>query len=456
MRVLQWALVSASLAAAPFITVAGAADLVKVAGRPRATTPPAAAFRPGEVIVHFKESVAGDRGRVERALKEGRVESARAGFVSGRYLASLIPGDSVAEAVSRLSAIPEVDFAEPNGIVRKSQASTFAPNDTFYRFQWNLKLLGAERTWAIQKGKPEVVVAILDTGIAYEDFGPYRKAPDFAGTVFVPGFDFVNDDAHANDDEYHGTHVASTVAEATNNGVGVAGFAFGCGLMPVKVLDAAGEGTFFDVAQGIEFATDYQRDGQNPVKVINLSLGGPGSSESVNRAIDKAFARGVVVVASSGNDGEGTISYPASNSKVMAVGGVDGRKERAPYSNFGRELSVVAPGGNCLRDDDSDRVADCVFQQMPDPDAVDLGRYDTFCYCGLDGTSMAAPHVAALAALLVSQGITDPAAVRAAIEQNAEPLGGAAEGARNDTFGHGLVRPAASLSGLGLNDGPER
>ena len=217
------ALVSASLFAAPLITVVGAADVVKVAGRPRATTPPGAAFRPGEVIVQFKESVAGDRGRVERALKEGRVESARAGFVSGRYLASLIPGDSVAEAVSRLRAIPEVDFAEPNGIVRKSQASTFVPNDTFYRFQWNLKLLGAERTWAIQKGKPEVVVAVLDTGIAYEDFGPYRKAPDFAGTVFVPGFDFVNDDAHANDDEYHGTHVASTIAEATNNGVGRGG-----------------------------------------------------------------------------------------------------------------------------------------------------------------------------------------------------------------------------------------
>jgi serine protease len=436
--------------------LAHASEVVKLAARPRPTTPPAASFRPGEVIVQFRASAAGDRGVITRAFAEGRIDRVRAGFVSGRYLASLQPGDSVADAVRRFRAMPEIDFAEPNGIVRKSQSTTFSPNDRFYEFQWNLKLIGAERTWAIQKGKPEVGVAIIDTGIAYEDFGPYRKAPDFGGTVFLPGFDFVNGDTHPNDDEYHGTHVASTVAEATNNSLGVAGFAFGCALMPVKVLDVNGEGTFFDVAQGIEFATDFQQDGKNPVKVINLSLGGDGPSEAVSRAVDKAFARGVVIVASSGNDSEGKISFPASLAKVIAVGAVDGRKERAPYSNFGKELSVVAPGGDCDRDDDNDGEPDCVFQQMPDPDALDQGRHDAFCYCGLDGTSMAAPHVSAFAALLISQGITDPAAVRAAIEQTAEPLGGAAAGSRNDNFGHGLIRPEPALSGLGLNSGPKK
>jgi serine protease len=203
--------------------VAHATDVVKVAAQPRSKTPPASAFRPGEVIVQFRESAAPDRRLVERALAEGRAERARAGFVPGRYLATLQPGDTVAEAVRRFRAMPEVDFAEPNGIVRKSQSTTFSPNDRFFEFQWNLKQIGAERTWAIQKGKPEVAVAILDTGIAYEDFGPYRKAPDFGGTAFLPGFDFVNNDAHANDDEYHGTHVASTVAEATNNSLGLAG-----------------------------------------------------------------------------------------------------------------------------------------------------------------------------------------------------------------------------------------
>jgi len=436
--------------------VAQATDVVKVAAQPRSKTPPAAAFRPGEVIVQFRESVAPDRRLVERALVEGRAERARSGFVAGRYLATLQPGDTVADAVRRFRAMPEVDFAEPNGIVRKSQSTTFTPNDRFFEFQWNLKLIGAERTWAIQKGKPEVAVAILDTGIAYEDFGPYRKAPDFGGTVFLPGFDFVNGDAHANDDEYHGTHVASTVAEATNNSLGLAGLAFGCALMPVKVLDANGDGSFFDVAQGIEFATDFTQNGNNPVKVINMSLGGEGPSQSVSRAVDRAFARGIVIVASAGNDNEGIVSFPGSLPNVIAVGAVDARKERASYSNFGRELTVVAPGGDCDRDDDGDAQADCVFQQMPDPAAVQGGRYDTFCYCGLDGTSMASPHVAAYAALLISQGITDPEAVRAAIEQTAERLGGAAAGGRNDTFGYGLIRPEPALSGLGLNSGPQQ
>jgi serine protease len=456
MKHLYRAFVSVVLAAASVATVQAAADMVKAAARPRPTAPRGASYRQGEVIVQFRESAARDRGVVERALREGRAERARSGVALGSYLASLQAGDDVAAAVSRFRAMPEVEFAEPNGIVRKTQSTTFAPNDKFFEFQWNLKLIGAERTWAIQKGKPEVVVAVLDTGIAYEDFGPYRKAPDFGGTVFVPGYDFVNDDAHANDDEYHGTHVASTVAEATNNSLGVAGFAFGCALMPVKVLDANGDGTFFDVSQGIDFAANFQQGGKNPVKVINMSLGGDGPSQAVSRAVDNAFARGIVIVASAGNDNEGKIAFPASLANVIAVGAVDGRKSRAPYSNFGKELSVVAPGGDCDRDDDHDGAPDCVFQQMPDPDGLDVGRHDLFCYCGLDGTSMAAPHVSGLAALLISQGITDPKAVRAAIEQNAEPLGGAAAGGRNDNFGHGLIRPEPALSGLGLNSGPQK
>jgi serine protease len=139
---------------------------------------------------------------------------------------------------------------------------------------------------------------------------------------------------------------------------------------------------------------------------------------------------------------------------VIGVGAVDARKGRAYYSNFGPGLSVVAPGGDCRFDTDGDGFRDCVFQQMTDPSALDAGRYDAFCYCGLQGTSQATPHVAALAALLISQGVTDPAAVRAAIEQTAERLGGAPAGGRNDDFGNGLIRPAAALAGLGFNQGP--
>jgi serine protease len=138
------------------------------------------------------------------------------------------------------------------------------------------------------------------------------------------------------------------------------------------------------------------------------------------------------------------------------VGVLDARKQRAFYSNTGAERDFVAPGGDCDRDDNADGVGDCVFQQMPDPDFAEQGRHDVFCYCGLDGTSMSTPHVAAAAALLFSQGFTDPAAVRSALEQTAERLGGAPPDGRNDTYGHGLVLPASALTGLGLNVGPKK
>src|SRR5438093_743356 len=294
----------------------------------------------------------------------------------------------------------------------------------------------------------------LDTGIAYEDFGPYRKAPDFGGTVFIQGHDFINNDDHANDDNFHGTHVASTIAEATDNNVGVAGLAFGCALMPVKVLDADGVGSFFIVSEGIDYAVNFTQNGQHPVKVINLSLGGDSTSMSVQQAVDRAVAAGITVVAAAGNDGVGKISFPASLSNVIGVGAVDGRKMKAPYSNFGPELSVVAPGGDIHRDDTGpdgvpDGRPDGVLQQTFDPDtAAELGRYDDFHYFFVVGTSQATPHVAALAALLYRQGITQPAAIKAAIENSADDLG---TPGRDDTYGHGLINPVTALKGYGLN-----
>jgi serine protease len=282
---------------------------------------------------------------------------------------------------------------------------------------------------------------VLDTGVAYEDFGPYRKAPDWGNTRFVAGFDFVNRDSHPNDDEYHGTHVASTIAEATNNREGVSGLAFGCAIMPVKVLDAEGNGRFFDVAEGVDFAV------RGGAKVINLSLGGPDASTTMQQAVDRAVQAGVTVVAAAGNDGVSRVDFPAALGNVIAVGAVDARKSLAPYSNFGSQIDVVAPGGDDERDDDNDRLPDLIFQQMPDPRLVAVGRHDVFDYFGLQGTSMASPHVAAVAALLVSQGITQPAAVQAAIEQSAEDLGASG---RDDRYGHGLIRPSQALRGLGL------
>jgi serine protease len=163
---------------------------------------------------------------------------------------------------------------------------------------------------------------------------------------------------------------------------------------------------------------------------------------------------GITVVAAAGNDGEGTVSFPASLASVIAVGAVDGRKARAPYSNFGSALDVMAPGGDNRRDDVGpglrpDTFPDGILQQTFDPDtAAETGRYDDFAYFFVVGTSQACPHVAALAALLYRQGITDPEAIQAAIETTAEDLGSAG---RDNNFGHGLIRPSVALSGMGLN-----
>ena len=455
-KTVSW-LLTAALAVG---VLAQASDAMKAFRRTSAPSS-GTAYREGEVIVVFAKAI--ELQEVERTLHAGGAVAARSGRMARlaqRYLVSLELGVSVPEAVERFSQIANVDYAEPNGIVRKSQATSFTPNDEFFEFQWNLTLVGAERTWAIQKGQSSVGVAVLDTGVAFEDYADpvtgqvFVKAPDWGSVTFLPGWDAVNEDAHANDDEWHGTHVASTIAEGTNNTFGLAGLAYECSLMPVKVLDEFGEGTFFDVAEGIDYAWSYEQGGERPVKVINMSFGADGHSETVERALDRAYESGVVLVAAAGNTGHEGIEFPARHPNVIAAGAVDVRGQRAPYSSTGPNLDLMAPGGNCSRDDDNDGEADCVFQQMPDPDFVVQGIHSEFCLCGLDGTSMASPHIAASAALLVSQGITDPDSIRAALEQTANGTG--AEGERNDLTGYGLIQPAAALSGLGFNQGPVR
>jgi len=289
-------------------------------------------------------------------------------------------------------------------------------------------------------------VAVIDTGIAYEDFGAFRKAPDWGNTQFVTGLNVLTRTEHANDDNFHGTHVASTIAEATNNTTGVAGLCFQCALMPVKVLNSNGTGSFFNVAEGIDYATNFNQNGRR-VKVINLSLGGDTESTPVRDAVNRAVAAGIVVVAAAGNE-NGSVAFPAALPNVIAVGAVDARKQRASYSNTGAALDVVAPGGDVDRDDDGDGFPDGVLQQSFSPSAAQRGIFTQFNYFFVDGTSQATPHVAALAALLIRQGITEPAAVQKAIEQTAEDLGPAG---RDNDFGHGLIRPAKALEGLGVN-----
>ena len=212
--------------------------------------------------------------------------------------------------------MPEVEFAERNGLLRRTQARTFQPNDQFYRFQWNMEQIGAERTGGIQQGRRTVGVAVLDTGIAYETYfdaltrRQYMKAPDWGDTPFLPGFDFVGNDTHPNDDEEHWDARGGHDRGGDQQQPGVVGpRLLRAGLMPVKVLDEAGVGSFLDVAEGIDFATNFTQ-GETRIRVINLSLGGAGASATVAQAIDRAVAAGIVVVASAGNEGQGRDRFP--------------------------------------------------------------------------------------------------------------------------------------------------
>jgi serine protease len=451
MKRARLALACALLAAAslsPFHT--RASDLLRVAS---VKVPPGlqVPYRSDELIVQFAPTA--DDQVAERAIRFSGGREAQHSRYGMRFLVKLRDDLTLTQALARFTSLPEVEFAEPNGIVHSFQAQRFTPNDRLFAFQWHMQMMDAERTWAIQKGDPSVAVAVLDTGIAYEDFGPFRKAPDFGSTVFLQGTDIINNDTHANDDNFHGTHVASTIAESTNNGEGAAGLAFGCALMPVKVLDATGTGSFFEVAEGMDYAINFRQNGSNPVKVINLSLGGDTGSESMRQAVDRAFNAGITVVAAAGNDGVSEVGFPAAYPNAIAVGAVDGRKQKAPYSNFGSALDIMGPGGDIRRDDTGrngapDGFPDGVLQQTFDPDLAEQGRFDDFAYFFVTGTSQATPHVAAVACLLYRQGITDPAAIRAVIEQTAEDLGSPG---RDDRFGFGLVRPSVALSGYGLN-----
>lgn len=346
-----------------------------------------------------------------------------------------VPEGKVGEKIKEFKKRADVIYAEPNYIAY----ALMVPNDPYYKYQWHLDNpiyggIGMEEAWDISTGSNSAIVAIVDTGIAYETYGKYCQAPDLANTCFVQGKDFVNGDLYPNDDNRHGTHVAGTVAQSTNNGVGVAGVAFNTCLMPVKVLNSRGSGTYAQVANGIYYAAD------NEAKVINLSLGGTASDNTLREAVAYAYGKGVTVVAACGNENTSSCLYPAAyDDYVIAVGATQYDENKAPYSNYGPSLDLVAPGGNNNLDQNKDGYADGVLQQT----FQSSYRLCTFGYYFFQGTSMATPHVSGVAALLLAKGnATTPDEVRAALQETAECLGGTCP---NSTYGYGLVDAFAAL-----------
>ena len=276
------------------------------------------------------------------------------------------------------------------------------PDDPLYPFQWNFQQIGVERAWQRARGAG-AVVAVIDTGVAYQDDESrgWQAVRDLGDTSFVQGFDFVDRQPIALDHHGHGTHVAGTIAQSTNNGYGVAGIAPDASVMPLRVLDAQGRGNVGAIADAIRFAAD------NGAHIINLSLGGPLPSLVMDDAIQYARRRGVLVIAAAGNSATSLPSYPAGYRGVVAVSATQYDRTLAFYSNHGRTISIAAPGGNTRVDQSGDGRPDGILQET-----IKLGRPGEHEFGMYMGTSMAAPHVAGVAALVYSQGITHPERIR--------------------------------------------
>jgi serine protease len=388
--------------------------------------------RTGEIIVGFDpNSLPAERQRV---VQEYGCWIARTCDLADFHLVG-VPGSTNPRDMAELLAQHTcVRYAELNYCVR----TAFVPDDKLYSYQWNLHNaaqndIRVQEAWDIEEGDPNVVVAVVDSGVAYEDYDIYRQAPDLASTHFVPGYDFVHDDNHPNDDHGHGTHVAGTIAQSTNNLIGVAGVAFRCSIMPVKAVDEQGVGDVFTISQGILFAVAHG------ARVINLSVSGPEPSTTLRDAVKAAYDRGVTVVAAAGNEyAKGNQpSYPAAYTDYcIAVGAVRYDLTRAPYSSTGPYVSLVAPGGDLTVDQNGDGYPDGILQQTfkSDPGA--------FAYWFFQGASMATPHVSGLAALLASHGLTAPDKIREALEQTARDLG---PSGWDPEYGWGLIDAHAAL-----------
>jgi subtilisin family serine protease len=278
------------------------------------------------------------------------------------------------------------------------------PNDPYYSLQYGLDLINAPEGWKYQKGSTQVTIAVLDTGVDLAH-------PDLAGKL-VAGYNFIANNDTPQDDNGHGTGVAGICAAMTDNDTGIAGVSWGASIMPIKVLDASGNGSFENAARGIIWAAD------NGAQVINLSLGGYTSSSLLQDAINYALQKGVVVVAASGNRGIDTITYPAQYEGVIAVGSVDQNSQRSAFSNYGPELDVVAPGS-------------AIFS------LTKLGNYGY-----LSGTSAAAPFTSGMVALMLSVKGNSYRKINNQICRSSMDLG--AQG-KDDFYGCGLIQVDKAL-----------
>ena len=409
-----------------------------------------AAFVPGEVIVKFKPQAA-SRAQLGALSVQGLSVQRTRGLGVERaalYRAEGLDASGTLALVDTLNARPDVAYAEPNYL----QYITKTPNDELYPLQWHYEAMNLSAAWDIEDGAAgDVTVAVIDTGSVAH--------PDLQGAL-LGGYDFVSDPLNSADGDgydpdptdlggdstYHGSHVAGTVAASTNNANGVAGVSWGANIVSVRVLGVTGGGSTADIVNGVLWAAGESVPGvpvnPNPADVINLSLGSEAPcSSSYQDAFDRARAKGITVIVAAGNDDDDAGFYqPANCSGVITVGATGPLGTRAPYSNYGATIDVMAPGG--------DKTLTFEVQGETFPAGVlstvadGAGGYS---YTFYQGTSMAAPHVAGLAALMLAQepGL-DPDTVLSRLQASAVPLSGEDCG-QPDGCGAGLVNAAGAL-----------
>jgi serine protease len=439
-----------------------------------------AAYVPGELLVKFRDG-SGDTART-RALSaiRGGVSGARTRWIGDVILLGT-PGEPDAELAARLlERQPEIEWAQPNYIRRRR----LTPNDPQYSLQWHFNTVNLPAAWDINPGaSSSVIVAVIDSGVTtitqtlafrrWTDTGfetisvPFAANPDLPASRIVSPRDFVFWNGPVLDMDGHGSHVAGTVGQETSNSFGVAGVAFRAQVMPLKVCLSYWDIVFLQGELGIPGTVDpadigcpdsamaaamrYAAD--NGAQIINMSLGAAGETPILRQAVQYAVQRGSFVAMPSGNgfeDGnqpEFPAAYAAQIDGAVEVAAVGRSRRRAFYSTTGTHVELAAPGGDPF----DGGTNGLIFQVAPafsdfDP-SVTRPRFDRHAVIGTAGTSSAAPHAAGVAALLYSQGITNPAAIEAALKLTATDLGPTG---RDNEFGHGLINARTALRGMGL------
>ena len=449
-------------------------------------------YVPGELLVRFRNGVTQRQSESALGVLRSTITPDNASYLGPVLHLHDLTIDDPVRAAETLARQPEVLYAQPNYL----HSIDAVPNDTNYSRQWNMNLVNMPQAWDINTSAGGgVTVAVIDSGLTTTDGTfvfrvwqgsagfvptaiPFAKAADFDHGRVLVGVDFQTFGPWQTpagqplifDTHGHGTHVSGTIAQQTNNASGYAGAANGVTLMTIKACFSAWDVQLYNnhvlnvpgvatgptgtlcptsaVVNGIRYAAD------NGAKVINISLGGTATQPAELDALQYAVSRGTFVAISAGNDGliGSPTHYPAAYATqiagVMAVGALTPTREKARYSNVGSYVEISAPGGAGAGFPGTDQV----WQMGPNQADLLLSplrlapAFNRFSDLGFAGTSMAAPHVSALAALLYRQGITQPAAIEAAIKRFAQDLG---TPGRDDEFGFGMIDARATLRGFG-------